>query len=61
MAVRGLYEYIDPAHPVTTALQADGYVKKAWGANIVSKGYYTDDVFKGYLMEVMQQVCHRAK
>lgn len=49
LAIRGLYEYIDPAGSVAIALQADGYVKSPWGANIVAnESQYTSDIFKGY-------------
>lgn len=49
LAIRGLYEYIDPNGPVALALQADGYVKAPWGANIIAnESQYTSDIFKGY-------------
>ncbi|MCY1721961.1 RagB/SusD family nutrient uptake outer membrane protein [Prolixibacteraceae bacterium Z1-6] len=49
LAIEGLYEYIDPAGPKAAALEADGYVKTDWGANIVAnKSQYTEDIFKGY-------------
>jgi len=49
LAIRGLYEYIDPNGAVAKALEADGYKKTAWGANIVAnESQYTSDIFKGY-------------
>jgi hypothetical protein len=49
LAIRGLYEYIDPNGPVALALEADGYVKSPWGINIVgNESQYTSDIFKGY-------------
>jgi hypothetical protein len=49
LAIRGLYEYIDPNGVEAAALEADGYVKSKWGANIVAnEGQYTSDIFKGY-------------
>jgi starch-binding outer membrane protein, SusD/RagB family len=34
LAIKGLYNYIDPASAEATALQADGYTKVNWGINI---------------------------
>ncbi len=49
LAIRGLYEYIDPDGPVAAALEADGYVKSDWGSNIISnESQYTSDIFRGY-------------
>ncbi|SHI58385.1 RagB/SusD family nutrient uptake outer membrane protein [Pseudozobellia thermophila] len=49
LAIRGLYEYIDPDGPVAAALEADGYEKSPWGANIIAnESQYTSDIFKGY-------------
>jgi hypothetical protein len=49
LAIQGLFSYIDPAGAEAAALEADGYVKTAWGANIVSNAdQYTSNVFKGY-------------
>lgn len=49
MAVRGLFRYIDPNGPEAAALEADGYVKTAWGSDIVrSKVEFTTNIFKGY-------------
>ncbi|WP_347840331.1 RagB/SusD family nutrient uptake outer membrane protein [uncultured Draconibacterium sp.] len=49
IAIRGLYEYIDPNGPVAAALEAEGYEKSDWGSNIVAnEGQYTTDIFKGY-------------
>ncbi len=49
LAIRGLYEYIDPDGPVAAALEADGYEKSPWGENIVAnKSQYTEDIFRGY-------------
>jgi hypothetical protein len=49
LAIRGLYEYIDPNGPVAAALEAEGYVKSPWGISIVeNESQYTSDIFKGY-------------
>ncbi len=49
LAIQGLFRYIDPAGTEAATLQADGYVKTAWGANIVSNAdQYTTNIFKGY-------------
>lgn len=49
LAIKGLFRYIDPDGAEAAALEADGYVKKPWGANIVEYEFqYTTDVFKGY-------------
>ncbi|MDR0961015.1 MAG: RagB/SusD family nutrient uptake outer membrane protein, partial [Mediterranea sp.] len=36
IAVKGLYEYIDPDGPEAAALEADGYERRDWGATIVA-------------------------
>jgi hypothetical protein len=49
LAIQGLFNYIDPNGAQAAALQAQGYKKTAWGANIVAySDQYTIDVFKGY-------------
>lgn len=49
LAIRGLYEYIDPDGAVAAQLEADGYEKSPWGINIVdNEEQYTSDIFKGY-------------
>ncbi|MGD9931845.1 MAG: RagB/SusD family nutrient uptake outer membrane protein [Mangrovibacterium sp.] len=49
LAIHGLFEYIDPTGAEAAALEADGYVKTAWGINIVNnEAQYTSNVFKGY-------------
>lgn len=49
LAIQGLFRYINPTSPEATALVAAGYVKTAWGANIVAnKDQYTTNIFKGY-------------
>ncbi len=49
LAIRGLYNYIDPEGPEAAALEADGYEKTDWGANIVAyESQYTSDIFRGY-------------
>lgn len=49
LAIKGLYRYINPTSAEAVALVAAGYVKTAWGANIVTNEIqYTDNVFKGY-------------
>ncbi|MBN1107784.1 MAG: RagB/SusD family nutrient uptake outer membrane protein [Bacteroidales bacterium] len=49
LAIQGLFRYIDPTGLEATSLEADGYVKTAWGANIVANSdQYTTNIFKGY-------------
>lgn len=49
LAIRGLYEYIDPDGAVAAALEADGYIKSDWGSNMLAnESQYTSDIFKGY-------------
>ena len=49
IAIQGLFNYIDPAGPQAAALVAQGYVKTAWGSNIVAnEAQYTTSIFKGY-------------
>lgn len=36
VAIKGLFNYIDPAGTDATALVADGYTKTAWGADLVT-------------------------
>jgi|WetSurMetagenome_2_1015567.scaffolds.fasta_scaffold11414_2 starch-binding outer membrane protein, SusD/RagB family len=49
LAIQGLFKYINPAGAEATALVAAGYVKTAWGSNIVAnKDQYTTSIFKGY-------------
>jgi hypothetical protein len=49
LAIQGLFNYIDPAGPQAAALVAQGYVKTAWGSNIVAnEAQYTTSIFKGY-------------
>ncbi|MFL1013439.1 RagB/SusD family nutrient uptake outer membrane protein [Flavisericum labens] len=49
LAIRGLYEYIDPDGAVAAALEADGYEKQPWGQGIIdNESQYTSDIFKGY-------------
>jgi hypothetical protein len=46
MAIKGLFNYIDPAGDEAKALEADGYTKQNWGADIVAnKDQYTTYVF----------------
>ena len=48
IAIKGLFEYIDPASEEAKALEADGYVKTEWGINIVkNKNEYDLYVFNG--------------
>ncbi|MEL5893740.1 RagB/SusD family nutrient uptake outer membrane protein [Bacteroides sp. GD17] len=37
LAIKGLFEYIDPEGPVAKALEAEGYTKTNWGIDIVSQ------------------------
>lgn len=49
IAIRGLYEYIDPNGSLAAELEAQGYEKSDWGSNIVAnESQYTTDIFKGY-------------
>jgi len=49
LAIKGLFNYIDPNGAEAAALLAQGYKKVAWGANIVAnEGQYTTSIFKGY-------------
>jgi len=49
IAIQGLFRYINPTGAEATALVAAGYVKTAWGSNIVANaGQYTTSIFKGY-------------
>ncbi|HPF02704.1 MAG TPA: RagB/SusD family nutrient uptake outer membrane protein [Bacteroidales bacterium] len=49
LAIQGLFRYIDPTGLEATSLEADGYVKTAWGANIIANAdQYTTNIFKGY-------------
>ncbi len=56
LAIRGLYEYIDPDGPVAAALEADGYEMSPWGINMINnESQYTSDIFKGYPDEYYDQ------
>ncbi|MFM6976469.1 MAG: RagB/SusD family nutrient uptake outer membrane protein [Sphingobacteriaceae bacterium] len=49
IAIKGLFNYIDPNGTEAAALVASGYVKTNWGVDILTYvSQYTDDVFKGY-------------
>ena len=49
LAIKGLFNYIDPAGAEAAALVAAGYKKTNWAINIVAnEGQYTTNVFKGY-------------
>lgn len=49
LAIKGLFNYIDPNGTEAAALIAQGYKKTAWGANIVLyEDQYTTNIFKGY-------------
>jgi starch-binding outer membrane protein, SusD/RagB family len=49
LAIKGLFNYIDPAGAEATALVAAGYAKTDWGSVIVTnEGQYTTSIFKGY-------------
>jgi hypothetical protein len=49
LAIKGLFEYIDPNGEEAKALEADGYTKTAWGATIVSEkdGIYDSNILSG--------------
>jgi hypothetical protein len=49
LAIKGLFNYIDPNGTEAAALVAQGYRRTNWGINIVTyEGQYTTNVFKGY-------------
>jgi starch-binding outer membrane protein, SusD/RagB family len=49
LAIQGLFNYINPNGVEAAALVAQGYVKTAWGANIVAyEDQFTNNIFKGY-------------
>lgn len=49
LALKGVFHYIDPNGAEAAALEADGYVKTNWGADIIAnEGQYSTDIFKGY-------------
>ena len=49
LAIKGLFRYIAPGSAEAVALEAAGYVKTAWGINIVNNAaQYSSDIFKGY-------------
>jgi len=49
LAIKGLFNYIDPAGAEAAALVAQGYKKTNWGISIVNnEGQYTTSIFKGY-------------
>lgn len=49
LAIRGLYEHIEPGSAEALALEADGYEMSPWGANMIAnESQYTSDIFKGY-------------
>ncbi len=49
LAIKGLFNYIDPSGAEAAALIAEGYTKTPWGLNIVTyEGQYTTNIFKGY-------------
>jgi hypothetical protein len=57
LAIKGLFNYIDPNGREAAALVAQGYKKTNWGASIVAnEGQYTTSVFKGYTDAIMHQV-----
>lgn len=49
LAIKGLFEYIDPSGSEAAALVEQGYKKTEWAINIVNfKDQYTTNIFKGY-------------
>lgn len=49
LAIKGLFNYIDPNGAEAAALVAAGYKKTNWGINIVTnEQQYTTSIFKGY-------------
>jgi starch-binding outer membrane protein, SusD/RagB family len=56
LAIKGLFNYIDPASAEATALVAAGYKKTNWGINIVNNAaQYTTNIFKGYPDDYVSQ------
>jgi len=50
LAIKGLFEYIDPNGAEAAALEAQGYTKTAWGATLVEyKDEYSTYVFRGFV------------
>lgn len=47
LAIQGLYRYIDPTSSEAAALEADGYAKTNWGADLISDKAINDDLFLG--------------
>lgn len=49
LAIKGLFRYIDPDGAEAAELEAEGYVKTAWGSTILTyEAQYTTNIFKGY-------------
>lgn len=52
LAIKGLFRHIEPDGPEAQALEADGYTKVKWGAEMIemetSDGMYARRVFEGY-------------
>ena len=49
LAIKGLFNYIDPSGSEAAALLLDGYKKTNWGISIVNNAaQYTTSIFKGY-------------
>jgi hypothetical protein len=49
LAIKGLFTYIDPAGAEAAALEADGYAKEEYGAQLVkNKAEYLDNLFLDY-------------
>lgn len=54
LAIKGLFKYIEPGSAEALALEADGYKKVAWGADLLTDEMirdYTIDPFCGYTDE----------
>ena len=48
LAIKGLFEYIDPNGDEAKALEADGYVKTDWGINLVNnESSYDRNILSG--------------
>lgn len=48
LAIKGLFEYIDPAGTEAAALTADGYTRTAWGSTFrANKATYLENVLSG--------------
>lgn len=48
LAIKGLFNYINPAGPEAAALEADNYIRTAWGATfLANKDTYLENILSG--------------